>query len=126
MQIKMTSVFVGNPLEAFKFYTEVLGFKEHTYMPEYWLAIVVSPEQPDGTALLLEPNQHPIVGPYQKGLYEAGLPCITFGTNDIQADYERLKAKGVVFRGEPETSDWGTSVVFEDTFGNLIQLHQNE
>lgn len=127
----MTSVFVENPMEAFKFYTEVLGFKEHTYMPEAWVAIVVSPEQPEGTALLLEPNQHPLVGPYQKGLYEAGFPCITLGTDDIQADYERLKAKGVIFRGEPEVeiaqgTEWGTHVIFEDTFGNLIQLHQNE
>jgi predicted enzyme related to lactoylglutathione lyase len=124
MKIAMTSVFVNDPLKAHTFYTEVLGFASRMYMPEYYLAIVVSPEEPDGVGLLLEPNHNPIAKTYQEGIYNSNLPCIVFGTNDIQADYERLKQKGVVFRKEPTKTEWGTETVFEDTFGNLIQLHQ--
>jgi len=124
MNIAMTSIFVNDPLEAFQFYTEKLGFVEHTYMPEHYLAIVVSPEAPDGTTLLLEPNANPIAGTYQRALFEAELPSIVLGTADCWQEYERLRAQGVTFRGEPQTSEWGTSVVFEDTCGNLIQLHQ--
>lgn len=124
MKIALTSVFVPNPLEAFKFYTEVLGFVERMYIPEAYLAIVASPEAPDGTGLLLEPNNHPVAQAYQKGLYEANLPVIVFGVDDIQAEYERLQGRGVVFRKPPQKTDWGTETVFEDTFGNLIQLHQ--
>ena len=124
MKIAMTSVFVNDPLKAHTFYTEVLGFTSKMYMPQYYLAIVVSPEEPDGVGLLLEPNHNPIAKTYQEGIYNSNLPCIVFGTNDIQADYERLKQKGVVFRKEPTKTEWGIETVFEDTFGNLIQLHQ--
>lgn len=124
MNIALVSVPVNNPLEAFKFYTEVLGFKEKLFMPEAMLAIVVSPEQPDGTALLLEPNTTPFFKTFQDEVYKAGLPPIVFGVKDIHAEYERLKKAGVVFRGEPKKSDWGMQVLFEDTCGNLIQLHQ--
>jgi predicted enzyme related to lactoylglutathione lyase len=124
MKISMTSVFVNDPLEAFTFYTEVLGFEKKMYMPEHNLAIVVSPEDAQGVTLLLEPNQNPIASTYQKGLYDSNIPCIVFGSDDIQKDYERLKAKGVVFRKAPTKTEWGTETVFEDTFGNLIQLHQ--
>lgn len=123
MHIAMTNVYVNDPLEAFQFYTQVLGFVEHTYMPEHGLAIVTAPEVPD-TALLLEPNQNPLASAYQKAVYDAEMPAIVFGTADIRQEYARLIARGVVFRGEPETTEWGTSAVFEDTCGNLIQLHQ--
>lgn len=125
MTIAMTSVFVPNPLEAHTFYTEVLGFTSMMYMPEHYLAIVVSPEQPNGTSLMLEPNQNPIAKEYQERLFKANIPCMVFGTNNIQKEYERLKAAGVVFRSEPTISEWGTQAVFEDTCGNLIQLHQH-
>jgi predicted enzyme related to lactoylglutathione lyase len=124
MKIALTSIPVSNPLEAFKFYTEILGFKEKMYMPEMYLAIVVSSEDPEGTALLLEPNNHPISKVFQEGAYKLGLPLIVFGTNDIDAEYKRLKDLGVQFRGEPKKTEWGTQVMFEDTCGNLIQLHQ--
>jgi predicted enzyme related to lactoylglutathione lyase len=124
MNIGMTSIHVDDPIAAFKFYTTVLGFVERMYMPDHYLAIVASPDDPDGTGLLLEPSDNPIGKAYQTGVYEAGMPAIVFGTNDIHGDYERLRAKGVVFRGRPEITEWGTSVVFEDTCGNLIQLHQ--
>jgi predicted enzyme related to lactoylglutathione lyase len=124
MKIALTSVFVNSPIEAFKFYTEKLRFLEKMYMPEANLAIVVSPEDPDGTALLLEPNDNPIAKTYQEAVYQAGLPLIIFGVDDIDREYERLKKLGVVFRGEPTKTEYGTQAVFEDTCGNLIQLHQ--
>ena len=124
MRIELTSVFVENPIEAFRFYTEVLGFQEVMFMPEAYIAIVASPEQPNGVKLLLEPRDDEIARPYQEKLWEKGLPCIIFGVDDIHAEFQRLSDRGVTFRGEPETSDYGTSVIFEDTFGNLIQLHQ--
>ena len=124
MKIALTSVFVPDPISAFKFYTEKLGFIKVLFMPEAFLAIVASPEEPKSTGLLLEPNQNPIAKTYQEALYKAGIPCIVFGTDDIQKEHERLKSLGVVFRSVPKKSEWGTQAIFEDTFGNLIQLHQ--
>lgn len=124
MKIAMTSVFVPNPVEAHKFYTEILGFKSHTYMPEHYLAIVVSPEEEGGVMLLLEPNQNPIARTYQEAIYKSNLPVIIFSTDNIQAEYERLKALGVVFRKAPVKTDYGIETIFEDTCGNLIQLMQ--
>lgn len=124
MKIQLTSVFVDDPSKAFKFYTEVLGFVEKMYVPEAGLAIVVSSEQPDGTALLLEPNGNPIAKTYQEALYEQGLPVIVFSVADIQEEYERLTGLGVVFRREPTKTEYGTETVFEDMCGNLIQLVQ--
>jgi predicted enzyme related to lactoylglutathione lyase len=124
VKITLTSVFVDDPTRAFKFYTEVLGFVERMYVPDAWLAIVASPEEPEGTGLLLEPNANPIAKTYQEGLYQAGLPVIVFGTSDIHREYERLKERGVVFREPPTQEEWGIKAVFEDTCGNLIQLQQ--
>jgi len=124
VKIGLTGVFVDDPIKAFKFYTEILGFVEKLYMPEAALAIVVSPEEPDGTALLLEPNDNPIARTYQEGIFKAGLPVIVFAVDDIQSEYERLKNLGVVFKKEPAKTEWGTETVFEDTCGNYIQLHQ--
>lgn len=124
MKIALTSVSVNNPIEAFKFYTELLGFKEKMYKSEMQLAIVVSPEDPDGTAILLEPRGNLGSDKYFEGIYDAGLPVIVFGTDDIEADVERLKSLGVAFRQEPTKTEWGTQAVFDDTCGNFIQLHQ--
>ncbi len=124
MKITLTSVFVKSPAEAFKFYTETLGFIEKMYVPEYNLAIVVSPEEPDGTQLLLEPNDHPLAKAYQEGLYKEGIPVIVFGVNDIQGEYKRLKKLGVVFKKEPTETEWGIEAVFDDTCGNYIKLYQ--
>lgn len=124
MKILLTNVFVNNPIEAFKFYTEVLGFNKRLYMPEGNLAIVASPEEPDGTGLLLEPNDNPIAKTYQDAIYKAGLPVIVFGVDDIRQEYERLKKLGVVFKKEPTKTDWGTEAVFDDRCGNFIQLAQ--
>ncbi len=125
MKIALTSVFVDDPVgKAFRFYTEVLGFVQRTYIPEAFLAIVASPEDSNGTGLLLEPNDNPIAKTYQEGLRKAGLPVIVFGVDDLQQEYERLKKLGVVFTSEPTKTEWGTQATFDDTCGNLIQLHQ--
>ena len=79
MKIGLTSVFVNNPIEARDFYTGVLGFIDRVFMPEAYLAIVAAPDDPDGTGLLLEPNNNPIAQTYQSALYEAGLPCLVLG-----------------------------------------------
>lgn len=124
MKIGMVSIFVYHPLEAFKFYTEVLGFVEKMFMPEALVAIVAAPDDPNGPLILLEPTDNPIAKTYQTQLYEANLPCMVFSVEDMDAEYERLKEKGVVFRKEPKKTDYGTEATFEDTCGNLIQLHQ--
>ena len=124
MKIAMTSVFVNDPPGAFRFYTEVLGFRERLFMPEANLAIVVSPEDPDGTGLLLEPNDNPVAKTYQQSLYRAGLPVIVFSAPDVQPEYERLSRAGVVFRQPPTQSEAGVAAVFDDTCGNFIQLFQ--
>jgi predicted enzyme related to lactoylglutathione lyase len=124
MKIALTSISVNDPLAAFKFYTEVLGFKEKMYMPEMFLAIVVSPEDPDGTAILLEPRGNYGSKEFFDGIYNAGLPVIIFGSDDVEADHEKLKARGVVFKQEPTKNEWGTQAIFDDTCGNYIQIHQ--
>lgn len=126
MQIKLNSVFVDDQEQALQFYTGVLGFvKKHDIPlgPFRWLT-VVSPEAPDGAELLLEPNQNPAAQVYQKALFEQGIPLTAFASSDVRAEYERLKALGVVFRGEPTQMGTTTAVAFEDSCGNLIQLYE--
>ena len=124
MKISVTSVFVDDPLKAFKFYTEVLGFRERLFMPEANLAIVASPEDPEGTGLLLEPNDNPVAKTYQEGLYKTGLPVIVFSVPDVPREYERLSRAGVVFRQPPTPTEAGLAAVFDDTCGNFIELFQ--
>lgn len=125
MRIGMTSVFVDDPVKAFQFYTEVLGFKKKLFIPKQWLAIVVSSEDTEGTSLMLEPNHNAIAKRYQQGLYKAGIPAMVFTTTDIGKEYERLSALGVRFRGEPQKTEFGIEALFEDGFGNIIQLYQS-
>ncbi len=124
MKISLVSVPVDDPLKAFEFYTRMLGFVEKTYIPEAQLAVVASPEDPEGTGLLLEPRGDSFAKEYQEKVYGAGLPVIVFGTENIQDEYERLIERGVIFRSKPEKTEWGILALFEDTCGNLIQLHQ--
>jgi predicted enzyme related to lactoylglutathione lyase len=124
MKIRLTSVYVHDPLKAFTFYTEVLGFVQRYYLPEGYLAIVASPEDPNGTGLLLEPNNNPIASTYQKALFDANNPAIVFSVDNTEEEYERLKDKGVVFKQEPTQTDWGIEAIFDDTCGNLIKLLQ--
>ncbi|NKX55483.1 VOC family protein [Arthrobacter mobilis] len=126
MRIKMCSIHVQDPAEAFKFYTGTLGFGELVAMPEYNLFIVKSREEGQDTGLLLEPSDNPIGEAYRKGVYDAGLPAIVFGVEDVQAEYERLSAAGVKFTSEPAPDPAGAmAAVFDDGCGNLVQLHQD-
>ena len=99
---------------------------EVMYMPEINLAIVVSPQDINGTALLLEPNDNPTAKIYQEELQKAGIPVIVFSTENIQDEYERLKKLGVVFKKDPTETEWGIEAVFDDNSGNWIKLHQNK
>jgi predicted enzyme related to lactoylglutathione lyase len=124
MKIGMTSVFVDDPVRAFKFYTEILGFVKKVFMPEALLAIVVSNDDPGGTSLMLEPNDNTIAKNYQEGLYNNGIPVIVFTAADVQQEYERLLNAGVKFRNAPTKTQYGMDALFEDGFGNIIQLYQ--
>lgn len=126
MQIKLNSVFVDDQEKALQFYTGVLGFVKRHDVPlgEFRWLTVVSPEAPDGAELLLEPNQLPAAQVYQKALFEQGIPLTAFASADVRAEYERLKALGVVFRGEPTQMGTTVAVAFEDSCGNLIQLYE--
>lgn len=126
MRISISSVMVDDQEKALKFYTEKLGFVKKTDMPinEYRWLTVASPDGPDGVELVLEPTAFPPSREYQKALFTAGIPLTAFITDDIQSEYKRLKAKGVNFRSAPQTLGAVTSVLFEDTCGNLINLVQ--
>jgi len=127
MRIHLSSVFVDDQDKALHFYTEILGFLKKTEVPigeDRWLT-VVSPEDPDGTELLLEPDSHPAVKPYKEALVEDGIPATAFAVDDVHAEYERLRGLGVRFTQEPLEMGPVTTAVFDDTCGNLIQIvHQ--
>jgi catechol 2,3-dioxygenase-like lactoylglutathione lyase family enzyme len=126
MKIDLTSVFVDDQDKALKFYTEILGFVKKLDFPVgqfKWLT-VVSPEDTDGTQLLLEPSDNPATKTFKKAIFEQGIPAKSFGVEDVQKEYERLKRLGVVFMMEPTKAGTATIAVFDDTCGNLIQLHQ--
>ncbi len=126
MKITLTSVMVEDQQKALEFYTEVLGFEKKTDIPAgggRWLT-VASPEGADGVELVLEPMGHPAARPYQKALFEAGIPATSFESKDIHREFERLEKRGVVFRSKPTSMGPVTVALFEDTCGNLLQLHQ--
>jgi catechol 2,3-dioxygenase-like lactoylglutathione lyase family enzyme len=123
-RIYVTSVLVDDQEKALRFYTDMLGFVKKTDVPAggaRWLT-VVSDDDPDGTELLLEPDGHPAAGPFKRALQEDGIPFTSFATEDVHAEYERLKALGVRFTQEPTEMGPVTTAVFDDTCGNLIQL----
>ncbi|MFH9015493.1 VOC family protein [Streptomyces sp. NPDC017943] len=125
MKIHLTSVFVDDQAAALRFYTEVLGFVKKHDVPvgekDRWLT-VVSPENPDGPELLLEPMGHPAARTYRDALVEDGIPLAQFAVEDVRAEYERLRGHGVRFTQEPVEMGPVTTAVFEDTCGNLIQI----
>ena len=124
MRIVVTSVLVDDQEKALKFYTEVLGFVKKLDIPmgeARWLT-VVSPEDPQGTELLLEPDGHPAARPFKQALVEDGIPFTSFGVGDVNAEFERLRVLGVRFTQEPLDLGTVTTAVFDDTCGNLIQI----
>ncbi len=124
MRIVVTSVLVDDQDKALEFYTRVLGFVKKTEIPlgeARWLT-VVSPEDPDGPELLLEPDGHPAAGPFKAALVADGIPFTSFGVSDVAAEWERLKGLGVRFTQEPLAMGPVTTAVLDDTCGNLIQI----
>ena len=127
MKIAMVSVFVDDPSQAFEHYTKVLGFEEVMFAPESYIAIVKSPLDPNGVNLLLEPTGPggmDVVIEYKKKLYEAGMPVISFSSDDIEKTVKELKDKGVVFKKDYTKTDYGYEAIFDDAQGNYIQLLQ--
>ena len=126
MQLKFISLMVQDQQHALDFYTSILGFEKMADIPlgEYRWLTVTSPEGMAGVELVLEPVAFPPAREYQQALFEAGIPATALITLDIEADVTRLKGLGVKFRGEPVEAGPITSVMFEDTCGNLINLVQ--
>jgi catechol 2,3-dioxygenase-like lactoylglutathione lyase family enzyme len=124
VRINLTSVLVDDQDRALRFYTEILGFVKKTEIPmgeHRWLT-VVSPEDPDGVELVLEPSDHPAVGPFKAALVADGIPFTSFAVADVHAEFDRLKGLGVRFTQEPLTMGPVTTAVLDDTCGNLIQI----
>jgi len=126
MRIVVTSVLVDDQSKALAFYTDVLGFVKKQDVPlgeSRWLT-VVSPDDPDGTELLLEPDAHPAAGPFKEALVFDGIPFTSFGVEDVRAEYDRLSDLGVRFTQPPVRMGPVTMAVLDDTCGNLIQIAQ--
>ena len=126
MKIVVTSVLVDDQDKALSFYTDVLGFeKKHDIsLGEFRWLTVVSPQDPNGTELLLEPDAHPAAKPFKDALVNDGIPYTSFGVDDVKADFERLSGRGVRFTQPPTEMGPVTTAVFDDTCGNLIQIAQ--
>jgi catechol 2,3-dioxygenase-like lactoylglutathione lyase family enzyme len=126
MRINVTSVLIDDQEKALRFYTDVLGFEKKTEIPlgqHRWLT-VVSPDDPDGTELVLEPDEHPAAKPFKEALVRDGIPFTSFAVDDVRQEFERLAALGVQFTQEPTEMGPVTTAVFDDTCGNLIQIAQ--
>jgi catechol 2,3-dioxygenase-like lactoylglutathione lyase family enzyme len=126
MRIVVSSIFVDDQDKALDFYTNKLGFVKKTEIPlgsHRWLT-VVAPNDRGGTELVLEPDSHPAVGPFKSALVQDGIPFTSFAVDDVHAEYQRLRAAGVVFTQPPVAMGPVTTAVLEDTCGNLIQLAQ--
>lgn len=124
MRINLTSVLVDDQEKALRFYTEVLGFVKKTEIPlgeARWLT-VVSPDDPEGVELVLEPDAHPAARPFKEALVADGIPFTSFAVDDVHAEYERLTGLGVRFTQPPTDMGPVTTAVFDDTCGNLIQI----
>ena len=126
MKIKLTTIYVDDQEQALRFYTDVLGFvkkADFSQGPFRWLT-VASPEEPDGTELQLALNDNPAAKTYQQALFQQGQPAAMFFSDDVQADYERIKARGAEFTMPPTQVTGSTIAMVNDTCGNLIQLTQ--
>jgi catechol 2,3-dioxygenase-like lactoylglutathione lyase family enzyme len=124
MKINLTSVLVDDQAKALQFYTDVLGFmkKEDVPVGEHRWLTVVSPEDPDGPELLLEPDSHPAAHPFKAALVGDGIPFTSFAVDDVQREFERLSSLGVRFTQQPTEMGPVTTAVLDDTCGNLIQI----
>ena len=126
MKIKVTTLYVDDQEKALRFYTDVLGFvkkSDFSQGPYRWLT-VASAEEPDGTELQLALNNNPAAKTYQQAIFQQGQPAAMFFTDDVQADYERMKARGTEFTMPPTDVTASTIAMLNDTCGNLLQLTQ--
>ncbi len=124
MRINLTSVLVDDQTKALHFYADVLGFVKKSDIPlgeHRWLT-VVSPEEPDGAEIVLEPDAHPAARPFKNALVEDGIPYTSFEVDDVQIEFERLTKAGVRFTQPPRDMGPVTTAVLDDTCGNLIQI----
>src|SRR6476620_133695 len=124
MKIKLTRVYVDDQEKALRFYTEVLGFvkkADFSQGPFRWLT-VASPEDPDGTELQLALNDNPAATAYQQATFQQSQPAAMFFTDDVQGEYERIKARGAEFTMPPTDVTGSTIAMLKDTCGNLIQV----
>lgn len=126
MKIKLTGIYVDDQDKALAFYTEKLGFRKKADFGNSayrWLT-VVSPEEPDGSELLLEKNDNPAARTFQQARYQQSQPAAQFFVDDIQAEYDRMRPLGVTFTMEPTKVTGSTIAMLDDTCGNLIQIVQ--
>ena len=124
MKIKLTSIYVDDQEKALRFYTEVLGFTKKADFsngPYRWLT-VASADEPEGTELQLALNDNPAAKAYQQAIFEQGQPAAMFYTDDVRADYERIKTRGAEFTTPPTDVTASTIAMLDDTCGNLIQV----
>ena len=128
MRVNLASVLVDDQDKALRFYTEILGFQEKHNIPlgEHRWITVVSPDDPDGTELLLEPDEHPAAKPFKEALVADGIPFTSFAVDDVRAEYARLHGLGVRFTQEPAEMGPVTTAVLDDTCGNLIQIAHHD
>lgn len=124
MKVNLASVYVDDQEKALRFYTDVLGFlkKQDIDLGEARWLTVVSPDEPDGVELLLEPDSHPAARPFKQALVDDGIPFTSFAVDDVERETERLRGHGVTFTQEPTEMGPVTTAVFDDTCGNLIQI----
>jgi len=126
MKIKLTSIFVNDQNKAFDFYTRILGFakKADVSAGKYRWLTVVSQEEPNGSQLVLEPNDNSAARSYQESIFKQGIPATMLFVDDIQKEYQRLKRLGLKFTMEPTRTPGSTIARFDDTCGNLVQITQ--
>ena len=124
MRINLTNVLVDDQEKALVFYTETLGFlKKHDIdLGEARWLTVVSPDEPDGVELLLEPDEHPAARPFKEALVGDGIPFTSFAVEDVDAEFDRLRSLGVLFTQEPTDMGPTRTAILDDTCGNLIQI----
>ena len=125
MKISLVSIPVNDPIEAHAIYTHKLGFQSKEFDPDSLIAVVVSADALDGTAILLEPCTGTFAEDYKRAAYEAKLPIMVLETSDLSLELDKLSSAGVVLRPDLDRPDWGLSNIFEDGCGNLLMLQES-
>jgi len=124
MKISLISIPVQDPIKAHEIYTSKLGFISKEFDADASLAIVLSAQDPEGTAMLLEPCRGSFAESYQKSAFDANLPIMVFGVNDVEAELDRLENAGVKMRPDLDRPDWGLENMFEDGCGNILMIEE--